>query len=115
MGGQTALNTALALRKDGVLEKYGVELIGAKPTPSTRPRTGKLFREAMDQDRPRNAALASPKTLIEALEALDDHRPAGHHPAVLHARRHRRRHRLQQEEFEEIVERGLDASPTMRC
>jgi hypothetical protein len=39
MGGQTALNTALALRRDGTLEKYDVEMIGAMPRPSTRPRT----------------------------------------------------------------------------
>ena len=39
MGGQTALNCALSLRKMGVLEKFGVEMIGATPRPSTRPRT----------------------------------------------------------------------------
>jgi carbamoyl-phosphate synthase large subunit len=46
MGGQTALNTALSLKRMGVLERYDVEMIGAKPKPSTRPRTA-LFREAM--------------------------------------------------------------------
>ena len=39
MGGQTALNTAMALAQNGTLEKYGVELIGANRGPSTRPRT----------------------------------------------------------------------------
>ena len=38
MGGQTALNCALDLDREGVLEKYGVELIGAKRKPSTRRR-----------------------------------------------------------------------------
>ncbi len=41
MGGQTALNTALSLRRMGVLERYNVEMIGAKPTPSTWPRTAR--------------------------------------------------------------------------
>ena len=40
MGGQTALNCALDLHRNGVLHKYGVELIGANATRSTRPRTG---------------------------------------------------------------------------
>ena len=41
MGGQTALNTALALEKQGVLKEFDVEMIGANaPRPSTRPRTG---------------------------------------------------------------------------
>ncbi|EUA20438.1 carbamoyl-phosphate synthase L chain, ATP binding domain protein [Mycobacterium xenopi 4042] len=40
MGGQTALNTAVALYENGVLERYGVELIGATSTPSSAARTG---------------------------------------------------------------------------
>ena len=40
MGGQTALNTAMALAKNGVLDKYGVELIGPRPTSSTGRKTG---------------------------------------------------------------------------
>jgi carbamoyl-phosphate synthase large subunit len=40
------------------------------------------------------------------------HRLSDGHPPQLHARRHRRRHRLQPEEFEEICKRGLDLSPT---
>ncbi len=39
-------------------------------------------------------------------------RPAGDHPPLLHARRHRRRHRLQPRGVLDIVERGIDASPT---
>ncbi len=40
MGGQTALNTALALEKQGILKAFDVEMIGAWPRRSTRPRTG---------------------------------------------------------------------------
>ena len=48
MGGQTALNTALALYEQGVLNKYNVELIGAKPEAIKKEDDRKLFREAMD-------------------------------------------------------------------
>ena len=44
MGGQTALNCALDLARHGVLEKYGVEMIGATRRPSTRPRTARSSR-----------------------------------------------------------------------
>ena len=50
MGGQTALNTALALANDGTLAKYGVEMIGAKAEAIEKAEDRKkLFREAMDQ------------------------------------------------------------------
>jgi carbamoyl-phosphate synthase large subunit len=39
VGGQTALNLSVELAEAGVLDKYGVELIGAKSTPSRRPKT----------------------------------------------------------------------------
>jgi carbamoylphosphate synthase large subunit len=44
MGGQTALNCALDLHRNGVLDKYKVELIGATPKPSTRPKTAPSSR-----------------------------------------------------------------------
>jgi len=47
MGGQTALNTALSLRKRGVLEKYGVELIGASADAIDKAEDRELFRQAM--------------------------------------------------------------------
>ena len=53
MGGQTGLNTALALDDMGVLAKYGVELIGAKREAIEKAEDRKLFREAMDAHRPR--------------------------------------------------------------
>ena len=95
MGGQTALNTALSLRRMGILEKFGVQMIGATAEAIDKAEDRKLFRDAMTK-----IGLATPrshqiKTLIQALQALDD-RPARDHPAVVHARRHRRRHRLQQ-------------------
>ena len=48
MGGQTALNTALALHEQGVLKKYNVELIGARPEAIEKAEDRKLFRAAMD-------------------------------------------------------------------
>jgi carbamoyl-phosphate synthase large subunit len=51
MGGQTALNCALDLAQHGVLDKYGVELIGASRRRSTRPRTAEV-QAGDDQDRP---------------------------------------------------------------
>ena len=59
MGGQTALNTALALNESGVLERYGVKLIGASPQAIKVAEDRKLFREAMDE-----IGLDSPKSRI---------------------------------------------------
>ncbi|MCA1749436.1 MAG: carbamoyl-phosphate synthase large subunit, partial [Sphingomonadales bacterium] len=64
MGGQTALNTALALDQDGTLEKYGVELIGADADAIDKAEDRERFREAMDRiglESPRSAIAASPK------------------------------------------------------
>ena len=47
MGGQTALNCALSLRRMGVLDKYGVEMIGATAQAIDKAEDRKLFREAM--------------------------------------------------------------------
>ena len=49
MGGQTALNTALALAKDGTLERLGVELIGANAAAIEMAEDRLKFREAMDR------------------------------------------------------------------
>ena len=49
MGGQTALNTALALDKDGTLEKFGVEMIGARPASIEKAEDRELFRLAMEK------------------------------------------------------------------
>src|SRR5260221_708758 len=49
LGGQTALNTAMALHKSGVLEKYGVEMIGAKPDAIHKGEDRFAFKELMLQ------------------------------------------------------------------
>ncbi len=112
MGGQTALNTALSLRKMGVLDKFDVKMIGATADAIDKAEDRKLFREAMTK-----IGLATPrshqiKTLIQALEALEDIglpaiiRPSftlgGTGGGIAYNKA----------EFIEIVERGIDASPT---
>src|ERR1700723_2877282 len=49
MGGQTALNTALSLRRMGTLEKFGVKMIGATADAIDKAEDRKLFREAMER------------------------------------------------------------------
>ena len=71
MGGQTALNTALALEKMGVLKEYNVEMIGAKAEAIHKAEDRLLFRDCMDK-----IGLATPKSRMahtrqEAAEALD--------------------------------------------
>ncbi|OIQ24817.1 MAG: carbamoyl phosphate synthase large subunit [Alphaproteobacteria bacterium MedPE-SWcel] len=64
MGGQTGLNTSLALEEMGVLEKYGVEMIGAKREAIEMAEDRKLFREAMDRlglENPRATIVTAPK------------------------------------------------------
>ncbi len=94
MGGQTALNTAMQLHAAGTLEKYNVELIGARADVIDRAEDRLKFRDAMAE-----IGIESPRSFIahslaEARAALDHDRPARGDPAQLHARRHRRRHRL---------------------
>ncbi len=112
MGGQTALNTALTLDRTGVLARYGVEMIGAKAHVIDKAEDRQLFRDAMD-----SIGLESPRsrlahTLEQAVEALDVVglpaiiRPsftlAGTGGGIAY----------NVEEFREIIERGLDLSPT---
>src|SRR5665213_505656 len=67
MGGQTALNTALSLNKMGVLEKFKVELIGAKAEAIDKAEDRELFREAM-----KKIGLETPKSrLANASDAKD--------------------------------------------
>ncbi len=64
MGGQTGLNTSLALEEMGVLEKYGVEMIGAKRDAIEMAEDRKLFREAMDRlglENPKATIVTAPK------------------------------------------------------
>ncbi len=112
MGGQTALNCALSLRKMGVLQKFGVEMIGATAEAIDKAEDRERFREAMHRiglSTPRSHQV---KTLVAALEALDDIglpaviRPSftlgGTGGGIAYNK----------SEFIEIVERGIDASPT---
>ncbi|WP_353339726.1 carbamoyl-phosphate synthase large subunit [Pelagimonas sp. KU-00592-HH] len=64
MGGQTGLNTSLALEEMGVLEKFGVEMIGATRDAIEMAEDRKLFREAMDRlgiENPRASIVTAPK------------------------------------------------------
>lgn len=85
MGGQTGLNTALAVEEMGVLEKFGVEMIGADRNAIEMAEDRKLFREAMDRlgiENPRASIVTAPKKddgsadldegIRLALEELDD-------------------------------------------
>jgi carbamoyl-phosphate synthase large subunit len=112
MGGQTALNTALDLVREGVLERFGVELIAASRAAIDMAEDRELFRDAM-----RSIGLEVPRsrlvrTLEEGLEAIGEIgypaviRPSftlgGSGAGIAYNR----------EEFEELVPRGLEASPT---
>ena len=59
MGGQTALNCALDLAREGVLEKFGVEMIGASREAIDKAEDREKFKKAMTQDRPRLGALVA--------------------------------------------------------
>ena len=139
MGGQTALNCALSLRKMGVLDKFGVEMIGATAEAIDKAEDRELFKQAMvtigletplgetlkgslrqKRDREGNPVYVngepkmelSPDALAKALTILDKVgfpvviRPSftlgGTGGGIAYNR----------EEFFEIVERGIDASPT---
>ncbi len=124
MGGQTGLNTALALADMGVLEKFNVQLIGANREAIEMAEDRKLFREAMDRlgiENPRATIVAAPKLangkydinagVAEAMTAIEDIglpaiiRPAftlgGTGGGVAYNR----------DDYERIVRSGLDASP----
>ncbi|WP_422383794.1 carbamoyl-phosphate synthase large subunit [Roseibium album] len=129
MGGQTALNCALDLEQMGVLEKFGVEMIGARGDVIEKAEDREKFRAAMDTiglENPRAAIASSPAIrdengritgydrnagYLEAMRALDEIglpaiiRPAftlgGTGGGVAYNR----------EEFETIVRSGIDASP----
>src|SRR3954467_10672475 len=71
MGGQTALNTAMALSRSGVLARYGIQLIGATDDPIAKAEDRRMCRQGMDR-----IGLESPKSrlvksLAAAREALD--------------------------------------------
>ena len=112
MGGQTALNTALALFHDGTLEKFGVQIIGADAEAIDKAEDRQKFKVAMEKiglESARSAIAHSEKEALEGLEKVG--LPAIIRPSftlggtgggVAYNR----------EEFIAIVRAGLDASPT---
>ncbi|MDD3836359.1 MAG: carbamoyl-phosphate synthase large subunit [Phenylobacterium sp.] len=112
MGGQTALNTALALERAGVLEKYGVEMIGARADVIDKAEDRQKFRDAMDRiglESPRSRVAHSLEDALEALEHVG--LPAIIRPSFTLAGTGGGI-AYNTQEFREIVERGLDLSPT---
>ncbi|HAN72008.1 MAG TPA: carbamoyl phosphate synthase large subunit, partial [Actinobacteria bacterium] len=72
LGGQTALNTAMALHRNGVLEKYGVELIGADVDAIERGENRELFRGIVGQIGAESARSSVCHTLEDCLAAVED-------------------------------------------
>ena len=111
MGGQTALNTAMALDENGALDRYGVELIGADGTVIARAEDRELFREAMHEiglETPRGELVGDMDAARRAMREIGLPlivRPSftlgGTGGGVAY----------NPEEFENIVQGGLDASP----
>src|SRR5271154_2363570 len=112
MGGQTALNCALSLRKQGTLAKFDVEMIGATAEAIDKAEDRGRFREAMTRIGLETPRSIQTKNLPDALRALDEIglpaiiRPSftmgGTGGGIAYTKA----------EFIEIVERGIDASPT---
>ena len=120
MGGQTALNTALALEDMGVLKKYGVEMIGANADVIDKAENRERFREAMDKiglENPRAVIITAPDGDINAGVADAVRKlPETGLPAII-------RPAFTMggtgggvayniEEFEHFIRSGLSASPT---
>src|ERR1700678_1827092 len=112
MGGQTALNTALALERSGVLARYGVEMIGARAEVIDKAEDRQKFRQAMDKIGLESPNSSVAHTLEEAMAAqLLVGLPSIIRPSfTLAGTGGGIAYNL--EEFREIVERGLDLSPT---
>ncbi|MBB3939932.1 carbamoyl-phosphate synthase large subunit [Novosphingobium fluoreni] len=112
MGGQTALNCALALFNDGTLDRLGVQMIGANADAIDKAEDRQRFREAMDKIGLESARSVVAHTLEEALAGLEHTglpaiiRPSftlgGTGGGIAYNKA----------EFETIVKSGLDASPT---
>ncbi|HEV8096181.1 MAG TPA: carbamoyl-phosphate synthase large subunit [Burkholderiales bacterium] len=112
MGGQTALNCALDLAREGVLEKFGVELIGASREAIDKAEDREKFKQAMSR-----IGLASPRSsLAHSMEEALQLQAGVGFPVVI-----RPSFTLggagggiayNREEFVAICERGIDASPT---
>ncbi|HLP25397.1 MAG TPA: carbamoyl-phosphate synthase large subunit, partial [Acidobacteriota bacterium] len=113
LGGQTALNLSMQLHEQGILKKYGVEMIGAKPPAIQKGEDRQLFKEAMLKIGLDVAKSRVVHTLDEARKAAEE---IGTMPLII-----RPSFTLggtgggiayNREEFEQIVNGGLEASPT---
>jgi carbamoyl-phosphate synthase large subunit len=112
LGGQTALNTAVAVAKNGTLEKYGVELIGAKLPAIEKAEDRTLFKQAMEKIGvavPRSGLAHNYQEAIEVVEYVGFPaiiRPSftlgGTGGGIAYNR----------EEYETMAVAGIDASPT---
>ncbi|MEB3881982.1 carbamoyl-phosphate synthase large subunit [Lyngbya sp. CCY1209] len=112
MGGQTALNIAVDLAKNGVLDKYGVELIGAKLEAIEKAEDRLLFKQAMEKIGVKCCPSGIVSNMNEAMAIADQ---IGSYPLII-----RPAFTLggtgggiayNQEEYEEMAMAGLDASP----
>ena len=112
LGGQTALNLSMELHKAGVLQKYGVEMIGAKPAAIAKGEDRELFKQAMLKIGLDVAKSRTVKSMEEARSAAEE---LGAFPLII-----RPSFTLggsgggiayNKEEFERIVANGLDLSP----
>ncbi len=111
LGGQTALNTAMALHQEGILEKYGVEMIGARPEAIAKAEDRELFKQAMEKigiEVPQSGvarSLAEAEAIRERLGLPCVLRPSftlgGTGGGIAYNR----------EEFSQLIARGLDLSP----
>lgn len=112
MGGQTALNLAMDLNREGILEKYGVELIGAKPEVIDKAEDRQRFKEAMEKIGLESARSGIAYSMAEALEVQQRVGfPAVIRPSfTLGGSGGGIAYNMQ--EFVEICERGLALSPT---
>ena len=111
VGGQTGLNLALELHQHGILDKYGVELIGARPESIEVAEDRQLFKDAMDEIGLKSPASEVVKTIDDALRVAEQLnypvlvRPsftlAGSGGGVAHT----------PDELREIAARGIKQSP----
>jgi carbamoyl-phosphate synthase large subunit len=113
LGGQTALNLSMELHHSGILEKYGVEMIGAKPPAIAKGEDRELFKQAMIKI---GLDVAKSRTVHKIEEARAAAEVIGAFPLII-----RPSFTLggagggiayNREEFESIVSNGLDISPT---
>ncbi len=115
VGGQTGLNLAMELARRGVLEQYGVEMIGARPEVIATAEERELFKQAMERIGLEVCRGKTVRTLEEARRAIAEIglpcvvRPSftlgGSGSGIAYNR----------EEFDQMISRGLDVSPISEC